>query len=264
MASMKTRRRREKLLIGWREWIELPDGRGGSRRLPAAELPVDLHRAQALLHFGEQRAQHAAREAARVGSREVAGAIVASTLTTCVIFLPVVFARTTTGALFQALALVVVFALACSLLVALTLVPVAASSFLRLREGSRSRAGGFVHRLEGWYTGRLRAALDLAVAHGDWGAPLPAGRGRGISAHMMFGAYVAHIAEVTVDVETGQVTVDRLVMAVDGGVIVNPLTASGQVEGGMVQALGYAVSGPVMLLLNKRRSSLIAKKKQCE
>jgi len=30
-------------------------------------------------------------------------------------------------------------------------------------------------------------------------------------------------------------------MAVDGGVIVNPLTASGQIEGGMTQALGYAV-----------------------
>jgi putative selenate reductase molybdopterin-binding subunit len=35
--------------------------------------------------------------------------------------------------------------------------------------------------------------------------------------------------------------VDRLVMAVDSGVIVNPITASGQVEGGMTQALGYAV-----------------------
>jgi putative selenate reductase molybdopterin-binding subunit len=54
--------------------------------------------------------------------------------------------------------------------------------------------------------------------------------------------FAAQFAEVTVDVETGQVTVDRLVMAVDAGVIVNPLTASGQVEGGMTQALGYAVS----------------------
>ncbi|NOR89453.1 MAG: molybdopterin-dependent oxidoreductase [Anaerolineales bacterium] len=53
--------------------------------------------------------------------------------------------------------------------------------------------------------------------------------------------FAAQFAEVTVDVETGQVTVDRLLMAVDSGVIVNPLTASGQVEGGMTQALGYAV-----------------------
>ena len=53
--------------------------------------------------------------------------------------------------------------------------------------------------------------------------------------------FAAQFAEVTVDTETGEVRVDRLVMAVDSGVIVNPLTASGQVEGGMTQALGYAV-----------------------
>ena len=53
--------------------------------------------------------------------------------------------------------------------------------------------------------------------------------------------FAAQFAEVTIDVETGQVVVDKLVMAVDSGVIVNPLTASGQVEGGMTQALGYAV-----------------------
>jgi putative selenate reductase molybdopterin-binding subunit len=37
------------------------------------------------------------------------------------------------------------------------------------------------------------------------------------------------------------VTVDELVMAVDSGVIINPVTASGQIEGGMVQAAGYGV-----------------------
>ncbi|MGQ9787178.1 MAG: molybdopterin-dependent oxidoreductase [Anaerolineae bacterium] len=54
--------------------------------------------------------------------------------------------------------------------------------------------------------------------------------------------FAAQFAEVTVDIETGQVTVERLLMALDCGVIVNPITASGQVEGGMTQALGYAVS----------------------
>jgi len=54
--------------------------------------------------------------------------------------------------------------------------------------------------------------------------------------------FAAQFAEVTVDIETGSVVVDKLVMAVDSGVIVNPVTASGQIEGGMTQALGYAVS----------------------
>ncbi len=51
--------------------------------------------------------------------------------------------------------------------------------------------------------------------------------------------YAAQYAEVEVDVETGQVTVKALVMAVDCGVPINPITSAGQVEGGMIQALGY-------------------------
>ncbi len=53
--------------------------------------------------------------------------------------------------------------------------------------------------------------------------------------------FAAQFAEVTVDTQTGAVTVDKLVMAVDAGVIINPQTASGQIEGGMAQALGYAL-----------------------
>jgi putative selenate reductase molybdopterin-binding subunit len=53
--------------------------------------------------------------------------------------------------------------------------------------------------------------------------------------------FAAQFSEVVVDLQTGQVTVERLVMAVDSGIIVNPITASGQIEGGMTQALGYAV-----------------------
>ena len=82
------------------------------------------------------------KEAASVGTREVAGAIVASTLTTSVIFLPLVFARTTSAALFQSLALVVVFALVCSLLVALTLVPMLASRFLTVDAGDSPSTSG--------------------------------------------------------------------------------------------------------------------------
>lgn len=52
----------------------------------------------------------------------------------------------------------------------------------------------------------------------------------------------AQFAEVEVDTETGAVTVKRLVMAVDCGTPINPQGATGQIEGGLVQALGYAVS----------------------
>ncbi len=52
----------------------------------------------------------------------------------------------------------------------------------------------------------------------------------------------AQFAEVAVDVETGQVTVERLLIAVDCGRVINPITAAGQVEGGLLQALGFAHS----------------------
>lgn len=54
--------------------------------------------------------------------------------------------------------------------------------------------------------------------------------------------FAAQFAEVEVDTETGQVEVKKLVMAVDCGIAINPQTAAGQVEGGMVQALGFAHS----------------------
>ena len=69
--------------------------------------------------------------------------------------------------------------------------------------------------------------------------------------------FAAQFAQVLVDTETGQVTVEKLVMAVDSGVIVNPVTASGQIEGGMTQALGYAVCEE--MLYDARGDSVIRK-----
>jgi HAE1 family hydrophobic/amphiphilic exporter-1 len=69
--------------------------------------------------------------AAVEGAQEVGPAIVASTLTTLVIFLPMVFVRGVAGILFQELAYVVIFALVCSLLVSLSLLPMLASRLLK-------------------------------------------------------------------------------------------------------------------------------------
>jgi len=59
--------------------------------------------------------------------------------------------------------------------------------------------------------------------------------------------FAAQFAEVEVDCRTGEVCVTKLVIAVDCGVAVNPVTASGQVEGGMIQALGYALTEELVL-----------------
>ncbi len=66
-------------------------------------------------------------------------------------------------------------------------------------------------------------------------------------AHESPAPFAAQLAEVEVDVETGEVTVTKLVIAIDCGVAVNPVTASGQADGGMLMALGYALSEELVL-----------------
>ena len=84
------------------------------------------------------------------GTGEVSAAILASVLTTIVVFLPVVFIRGMSGIMFQQMAYVVSFSLLCSLIVALTLIPVLASKFLRYRPtGPAACAGASAPGAEG-------------------------------------------------------------------------------------------------------------------
>ncbi|MGA0368591.1 MAG: efflux RND transporter permease subunit [Kiritimatiellia bacterium] len=99
------------------------------------------------------------------GTDEVAGAIIASTLTTLVIFLPMAFIRGVSGLLFQELALVVVFSLSCSLIVSLSLVPMLASRLLHSPEQQHLDRSPFAEKLalaSARFFSRLNAAyLDL-------------------------------------------------------------------------------------------------------
>jgi len=97
-------------------------------------------------------------ESALKGTKQVTGAIIASTLTTIVIFIPVVFMQTITGMLYQELALVVVFSLLCSLLVALTIVPMLASKFLTATAETNAKAA-----LTPW--GKFLTKIDLVYAN---------------------------------------------------------------------------------------------------
>ncbi len=89
-------------------------------------------------HRDDAGALRSAGESAAVGSREVAGAITASTLTTIAVFGPVLYVKGVAGALFGDLSLAVAFSLSASLPVALTLLPVLAARFEGL--GARGRA----------------------------------------------------------------------------------------------------------------------------
>jgi HAE1 family hydrophobic/amphiphilic exporter-1 len=105
------------------------------------------------------------------GASEVGGAILASTLTTLVIFVPLAFVQGVSGLLFKELGFTVMFSLTCSLLVALSLVPMLASKMLKgsaVEQHSDSEKpgtlivsiGNFTERLNSFYAHLLKRALQ--------------------------------------------------------------------------------------------------------
>lgn len=107
--------------------------------------------------------------AARKGASEVGGAVIASTLTTIAVFLPLAFVDGVAGQLFRDQALTVTFALAVSLLVAMSLIPMMASlrgHDDRVREAGSSRFGrAFEQRYESLLALALtRRGLTLSIA----------------------------------------------------------------------------------------------------
>ncbi|PVX28784.1 xanthine dehydrogenase family protein molybdopterin-binding subunit [Sphingomonas pokkalii] len=94
--------------------------------------------------------------------------------------------------------------------------------------------------------GRAHHVLDLAAEKAGWSMPLPARAGRGICLQFAFGSYLATIAEVAVD-DDGTVRVQRLVTAVDCGIIVNPDGVVAQIQGGHVFGLSAVLHQQITL-----------------
>jgi isoquinoline 1-oxidoreductase subunit beta len=91
----------------------------------------------------------------------------------------------------------------------------------------------------------FQQVIDLLVEKGDWGKPLPRGRGRGVAVHESYDSIVGMIAEVTVS--NGEVKVDRVVIACDCGTVVNPRGVETQLEGGMIYGLSAALFGEITI-----------------
>lgn len=90
---------------------------------------------------------------------------------------------------------------------------------------------------------KIRGVLKAAAKQfGYTPARLPSGRGIGVACGIDAGTYVAHIAEVAVDKQTGHVQVTRVVCAQDMGLVVNPEGAKIQIEGCITMGLGYALT----------------------
>jgi isoquinoline 1-oxidoreductase beta subunit len=93
---------------------------------------------------------------------------------------------------------------------------------------------------------RLKAALDLVAEKSDWGKPLPARVGRGVSAQPSFASFIATVVEAEVD-EEGDVHLRRVNSVVDTGIAVNPDTIMAQIQGGIVFGLSAALWGEVTI-----------------
>ena len=92
---------------------------------------------------------------------------------------------------------------------------------------------------------RAKAVIETVAAKAGWrpGARGGDGRGRGIgfAKYKNLATYVAVVAEVEVDRESGEVKVPRAWAAADAGLVVNPDGLSNQIEGGVIQSTSWTL-----------------------
>ena len=105
-------------------------------------------------------------EAANKGTHQVVGALIASTITTVAVFLPVVFLRDVEGQIFSDLALTISIAVAISVLVAITVLP-AASGWLKAKKLKSGYGDGWP-----WLTERIMRMTDTRPKQLGWVAAL--------------------------------------------------------------------------------------------
>lgn len=87
---------------------------------------------------------------------------------------------------------------------------------------------------------RYQGVIRLAAEKGQWGKA-PAGVFQGFSAYFSFGSYVAQVAEVTL--VNGQPALQKITVAVDCGIVINPIGAHNQIVGGIIDGVGHAFYG---------------------
>src|SRR5436309_4585985 len=85
------------------------------------------------------------------------------------------------------------------------------------------------------------ALAEIARAAAREGRSLEASHFYDAKAHGAVTSFTAQVAEVAVDPQTGQVTVRRFTTTHDVGTVINPLGHQGQIEGGHIQGLGFAL-----------------------
>ena len=104
---------------------------------------------------------------------------------------------------------------------------------------------------------RMRAVLLEVVKRGAFGERAPEGRARGLAMHHTFGAYCAHVVEVSIGAAAkGQkrVTIHKVVSVADVGQPVNLSMLEAQMQGGIIDGLGAAFYGEVPIERGRAQS----------
>jgi len=111
-------------------------------------------------------------EAAYQGTTEVWGAILASTLTTIAIFLPIVMVQEEAGQLFRDIAIAITFAITLSLFVSVSVIPVLSHQLFRLQEKNQSpKKNAWIRAFQGaksWGKSRMGAFNNILLNAGKW------------------------------------------------------------------------------------------------
>ncbi len=87
---------------------------------------------------------------------------------------------------------------------------------------------------------RAQGVLRLAAEKAGWGEPLEAGHGRGVAVQEVFGSFLATVVELQVSEDKG-IRLKRLVVAIDCGQAMNPVSVKSQIEGGTLFGLSAAL-----------------------
>jgi isoquinoline 1-oxidoreductase beta subunit len=93
---------------------------------------------------------------------------------------------------------------------------------------------------------KFLGVLDAAAKRAQWGTPLPAGMHRGIALNEAYGTFVAAVCEASVSAR-GEARMHRIVVALDPGTIVNPLSVETQVQSAVVYGLTATLYGEITI-----------------
>jgi len=88
----------------------------------------------------------------------------------------------------------------------------------------------------------LRLAAEKKAGWGN----APAGHVQGVAVHKSFGSYVAEVAEISGDPESG-IVIEKVTCTVDCGILVNPDVIKAQMEGGIGYGIGHVMRDQITL-----------------